>query len=93
MTHAKSPQKRKRFFSSPVPSTPRTDALMFTLHYAASIATNAIQNLSRRLLMPRGEAATALSGVCALLDRRSLPREMIECAKREVVAWLTGPTA
>jgi hypothetical protein len=76
--------------NSLVPTTPRTDANTFAVRYAAATARDAIKNMSSEAALDaaRGEASTALNGVCGLMDRQALTRDIIDRARRAVAAWL-----
>jgi hypothetical protein len=85
----------KAVLSSLVPSAPHTQVQIDTLRKAATIATKATQSFSSQtaLNVTRGEAATALNGVCgALATGRPLTHEMISRARNAVEAWLNGLT-
>ena len=68
----KAAEKAQAVIRSLTPTTQRTDAIIFGLRYAASLATDAnTKTVSSEAALRniRGEAATALNGVCGLLDR------------------------
>lgn len=89
----KAAEKALAVIHSLTPTTPRTDAIIFSLRYAAGLARDASQPGFPRdaaLNRLRGEAAMALNGVCALLEKRTLTLEMIDRARNAVAAWLNA---
>jgi len=75
--------------NSLVPNSPRTDAKVFTLRYAATTASDAMHLPSATALgAARGEASRALNGLCVAMERNALTRDLIDRAQRAVAAWL-----
>jgi hypothetical protein len=82
--------KAKAVIDMLAPETPRTDANVHAVRLAAGTASDAIKNISSEAALDaaRGEASTALNGVCRLMDRHALTRDIIDRARRAVAAWL-----
>ena len=91
----KAAEEVKAVLSSLVPSAPHTQGQIDTLRKAATIATKTQNSLSSQKALndTRGEAATALNGVCgSLATGRPLTHEMISRARNAVETWLAGLT-
>ena len=76
-----------------MPSSARTDRIIFVLRNAANTARTAtLARLeSKRVLdSMRTEAATSLNQVCSLLDRGGLTQDAIEQADVAVATWLNA---
>ena len=76
-----------------MPSSARTDRIIFVLRNAANTARTAtLARLeSKRVLdSMRTEAATSLNLVCSLLDRGGLTQDAIEQAAVAVATWLNA---
>ncbi len=89
----KAAEKALAVIRSLTPTTQRMDAIIFPLRYAASLATDARrQSFSGEATLNniRGEAATALNGVCGAMDRKGLTRDLIDRARNAVAAWLSA---
>ncbi len=89
----KAAEKALAVIRSLTPTTQCMDAIIFPLRYAASLATDGIrQGFSSEATLNkiRGEAATALNGVCGAMDRNGLTRDLIDRTKNAVAAWLTA---
>jgi hypothetical protein len=87
----KAAENAKAILGTLTPSSALTDRTIFVLRHAANLAKNGtlVRLESRHALDgARIEAATALNGVCRLLDRGYLPQDAIEQATNAVVAWL-----
>jgi hypothetical protein len=80
----KAAEDAEAILRSLTPSTPPTEAAKHMLRNAANAATRAIQHFSSQAVLDsaRGEAATALNGVCSVLTERSIGR-----ARNAVAAW------
>ena len=87
----KAAENAKAILGTLAPSSARTDRTIFVLRYAANLAkTRTLARLESRhaLDSARIEAATALNGVCWLLDRGHPPQDAIDQATNAIVAWL-----
>ena len=76
-----------------MPSSARTDRIIFVLRNAANTARTATLTRlesKRALDGMRTEAATSLNQVCSLLDRGGLTQDAIEQAAVAVATWLNA---
>jgi hypothetical protein len=76
-----------------MPSSARTDRIIFVLRNAANTARTATLTRlesKRALDSMRTEAATSLNQVCSLLDRGGLTQDAIEQAAVAVATWLNA---
>ena len=76
-----------------MPSSARTDRIIFVLRNAANMARTATLTRleSKRALDDmRTEAATSLNQVCSLLDRGGLTQDAIDQAAVAVATWLNA---
>src|ERR1700752_2796246 len=76
-----------------IPSSARTDRIIFVLRNAANIARTAtLTRLESKKALDslRTAATTSLNQVCNLLDRGSLTQHAVEQAAVSVEAWLSA---
>ena len=89
----KAAQNAKAVLDCLIPSSARTNRIIFVLRNAANMARTATLTRleSKRMLdRMRTEAAALLNQTCSLLDRGGLTQEDINQAADTVTAWLNA---